>query len=52
MSETTIFIVGMLVFSIAIASSIIGTIGTSGEADSVAKATRKRSADSLPAVPK
>ena len=51
MSETTIFIFGMLVFSIAIASSIIGTIGTSGESDDVVKSVPKQSADRLPPVP-
>lgn len=51
MSETAIFVVGMLVFSVAIASSIIGTIGTSGEPDDVVKSAPTKSADSLPPVP-
>lgn len=51
MSESALFIVGMLVFAVAIASSVIGTIGTSGETMDLTEPKSGKSIDSLPPVP-
>lgn len=50
MSETALFIFGMLVFAVALASSIIGTIGTSGESADVTNSDRAPVRDSEAAV--